>query len=147
VNEPPTGECVSVIPILRDALARSAVTVSVAGTSMLPTLRPGDRIIVEACRPEDLRPGEVALVGDRDLSVHRYIGRRCEGLLFKGDSMRSFDPLRCPSVVLGRVLSRVRHGSTTKLRLRPLRVMLAGLAYRAGLAFRGARSFARRRVD
>ena len=54
------------------------VDLEMAGTSMLPLIRPGDKITVAPIQPEKIRRGDVAVfIRDRELIVHRII-RRCE---------------------------------------------------------------------
>lgn len=116
--------------VVRTALDSSNVTISVAGTSMHPTFSAGDRVVVERCHASDLRPGEIALIGDRGLCVHRFMGSVRALLLFKGDNSRSFDPLRESSAVLGRVVARIRGGCHDRPHRRPVRVWFSRWRYR-----------------
>lgn len=50
----------TVVAVLRKRI----VVVSVSGSSMAPTLRPGDRVLVRRVRGETPRPGEVVVVAE-----------------------------------------------------------------------------------
>lgn len=59
-------------------LRRRYAVVVVDGESMLPTLRPGDRVLVRRTRPDLLRSGQVVVLGD----PRRWRARR-DGLTIK----------------------------------------------------------------
>ena len=102
------------------AAERWLYAVSVAGPSMVPTLRHGDALLVR--RASDARPGDVAVVrfgGDPGLYVKRLSHRVSGGWWAVGDNpLASTDSRELgPAKVVGRVLfrwwprpSRVRSG-------------------------------------
>ncbi len=78
----------------------------VRGRSMTPTLRPGDAVVVAPVLPEALTPGDWVVV--RAGFLHRYLGRRGDRVLTKGDSHLGFDPPWEPGMVVGRVVEASR---------------------------------------
>ncbi len=91
---------------------RGTLRIRVRGVSMLPTLRPGDEVLVEPLAAADLRPGDwVVLRGERGGGfVHRFLGWRHGRVLTKGDGHRRCDPLWPPQAVWGRVIEAYRAG-------------------------------------
>jgi nickel-type superoxide dismutase maturation protease len=95
------------------ALWRSLRRVEVVGDSMLPALRPGDRLLV--VRPARSRPGDVVAVADPRLAsrtmVKRVAARSPEGVVVLGDNAaastdsRQLGPL-APAAIRGRAIYR-----------------------------------------
>ena len=95
------------------ALWRSVRRVEVVGDSMLPALRPGDRLVV--LRPARARPGHVVAVTDPRMAsrtmVKRMASRGPEGIVVLGDNAtastdsRQFGPL-APAAIRGRAVYR-----------------------------------------
>lgn len=95
------------------ALWRAVRRVEVVGDSMLPALRPGDRLLV--LRPAPARPGDVVAVADPRLParimVKRVAAVGAEGVTVLGDNpaastdSRHFGPL-ASDAVRGRVFYR-----------------------------------------
>jgi len=59
------------------------------GESMRPLFRPGDRILFDPCRIEELRPGDVILFtppGEKERVVHRVVSTGPAGIRTKGDA-------------------------------------------------------------
>jgi len=97
------------LQLFRDVLQRfGRVRLCVSGTSMLPTLWPGDVVVVHRVDEAILQRGDVLLLqrGHR-LFCHRLVrwvehdGRR--HLCTRGDFLSSDDPLFPPDNLLGRV--------------------------------------------
>jgi Peptidase S24-like len=85
-------------------LQRTCAWVEATGTSMLPSIETGTRLLVEFGAPEPL-VGEIAVFPLRDkIVVHRVVRRRPGTLICKGDARLEFDP----PVPLGSVLGTVR---------------------------------------
>ena len=83
----------------------------VRGRSMLPTLRPGDEVIVQPATAEALAPGDWVVVrGAQGAFLHRYLGWRNGRVVTKGDGHRALDPSWSPEAVLGRVVEAQRGG-------------------------------------
>jgi hypothetical protein len=86
----------------------------VSGRSMLPTLRPDDRVEVEGVDPSRLRFGDIIVLdsGETGWVIHRFFGwRRTPPVpLTKGDARRFFDPIWPGCRVLGRVSGVERSG-------------------------------------
>ena len=95
------------------AVWRPVRRVEVVGDSMLPALRPGDRLLV--LRPARARPGDVVAVTDPRLAsrtiVKRVAARGPEGLVVLGDNAgastdsRQLGPL-APAAIRGRAFYR-----------------------------------------
>jgi nickel-type superoxide dismutase maturation protease len=87
--------------------------VEIVGDSMLPALRPGDRLLL--WRPAPVRPGDVVAVTDPRLAsrtmVKRVAARGPEGVTVLGDNAaastdsRQLGPL-APSAIRGRAFYR-----------------------------------------
>ena len=80
----------------------------VTGSSMLPSVFPGDTVIVERTDVSGTREGDIVLVSrDGRLFAHRLLEKRTEAhasiVLTKGDSMRQADPAVEDDRVLGKV--------------------------------------------
>lgn len=87
------------------------VRMRVFGASMLPSLWPGDVLIVEGSAPEKFVPGEIALVlRDGNFRAHRVVAQAGEQWITKGDAMPENDPVAELSELLGRVVSVERNG-------------------------------------
>jgi signal peptidase I len=89
------------------------------GSSMIPSIYPGDLLTVRSESVADARPGEVVLflLGGR-FFVHRVVRKRPERnrVVFstRGDAMTQEDPSVDGSQLLGRVTSIVRRGKPVK---------------------------------
>ena len=83
----------------------------VRGRSMLPTLRPGDEVVVHPVTAEALVPGDWVVVRSaQGAFLHRYLRTRRGRILTKGDGHRSFDPPWPSDAVVGRVVEAQREG-------------------------------------
>ena len=109
----------------------------VTGSSMLPSIWPGDTIHVEAARPESLEPGDIVLYrhGPR-LFAHRLLqslaGKKLNLFATRGDALPSPDPPVSSSDILGRVTSIVafgRRGNRAALRVEPNRALALAIAH------------------
>lgn len=87
---------------------------SATGWSMLPTIWPGDTLMVERAAPPEIRVGEVVLVGrDGRLCAHRVVAkpdRSGKTWVTRGDAMSAPDRPALESEVLGRVAYLIRAG-------------------------------------
>ncbi|MFL6306394.1 MAG: S24/S26 family peptidase [Candidatus Sulfotelmatobacter sp.] len=88
----------------------------VTGWSMLPTIWPGDTLLVSRTRPDELVKGEIALFrrGNR-MVAHRIIGNNngahWRELLTQGDALADADAPISAGDLLGRVEFILRDGS------------------------------------
>jgi len=84
----------------------------VNGWSMLPSIRPGDTLLVEEAKSGAVREGDIVLFGrNRGLCAHRVVKRLNESkLLTRGDAMPALDPVVPEADLLGRVSFIVRKG-------------------------------------
>ena len=98
----------------------------VMGWSMLPTIWPGDVVVIEKAESSSVSGGDIVLFGrDKRLFVHRVVKKRVEGttqVLTQGDAMPVSDPALDERELMGKVTLIVRNGRsirpTTKLGVR-----------------------------
>jgi hypothetical protein len=105
----------------RDAVRRSLVAdvtrshgrvrIMAHGTSMLPSVLPGDILIASRCVPADLVPGQIVLCyRDQQFVAHRLVGKMGNLFVTRGDSVCGCDlPFR-EDEVLGEVVLVLRDG-------------------------------------
>jgi signal peptidase len=87
------------------------VRVRVAGTSMVPTVWPGDMVTIRRCAMTDIDVGDIVAVTRRGrLFVHRAVTRHGHHLLTRGDALGTDDPPVSPDQFLGRLESIDRGG-------------------------------------
>jgi hypothetical protein len=92
-----------------------AVRLELRGTSMLPSLWPGDLLTIQFVAHNQVVPGDIVLVmRDNRFFAHRLIGKQhdqdCVTLITRGDAVPQNDPPVATSELLGRV-SGIRRGS------------------------------------
>jgi signal peptidase I len=94
---------------------RASVRLKALGTSMLPSLWPGDLLTIQGIAHDKVAPGDIVLVArDNRFFVHRLMEKRlvqdCIFWITKGDAMPQNDPPAATSELLGRVAG-VRRGN------------------------------------
>ena len=88
---------------------------------MLPTLRVGDMLNVDATRADDLSPGDIILCFQYGrFCTHRVVERRGTSLITRGDANRRIDAPVAADECIGRVTSAERDGKPLTLRYRPI---------------------------
>ncbi len=107
------------------------------GTSMLPSVWPGDLLTIQSAPHDEVVPGDIVLVmRDNRFFVHRLIETRqvqdCLLWITRGDAMPQNDPPVAASELLGRVTSvcRASRSFVPSRSVSPLRSMLAWMLYR-----------------
>jgi signal peptidase I len=97
-----------------EVLASSgALRLRVTGWSMLPTVMPGDTLVIERIPSDAVFEGDIVLFGrDRRFFVHRVVtkGHAQAGIVTRGDAMPAPDPPVSQSDLLGRVSFILRNG-------------------------------------
>jgi signal peptidase I len=98
-----------------EVLASSgALRLRVTGWSMLPTVMPGDTLVIERIPSDAVSEGDIVLFGrDRRFFVHRVISKgppQPAGIVTRGDAMPAPDPPVSQSDLLGRVSFILRNG-------------------------------------
>ena len=86
----------------------------VMGWSMLPTVWPGDTLVVDSVKSDAVSEGDIVLFGrDRRLFAHRVVKNNASGdttILTRGDAMPAPDPPVDEAQLLGRVSFIMRNG-------------------------------------
>lgn len=91
------------------------VRVQVTGWSMLPTVWPGDTLVIDRANSEGIAEGDIVLFGrDRRLFAHRVVAKAATPgqaqIVTQGDGMPCSDPPMNGSELLGKVSLIVRDG-------------------------------------
>jgi signal peptidase I len=87
------------------------VRLRVTGTSMLPSIWPGDVITVRRQCASELLPGRIVLCYRKQaFFAHRLVGKRNDRFITRGDSLSYDDPPFRDVEVLGAVVSILRGG-------------------------------------
>jgi hypothetical protein len=80
------------------------------GTSMLPSIWPGDVLSIEHRPGDEIVPGDIVLaVRNRRFFVHRLVAKRNSQWILRGDSLPQNDAPVAESQVLGKVSMIHRH--------------------------------------
>ena len=99
---------------LAEEVLRSSghLRLQVTGWSMLPTICPGDTLVLESAMAADISEGDIVLFRrDRRLFVHRALARTShDQWLTRGDAMPYTDSPIGDNELLGRVLYLIRNG-------------------------------------
>jgi signal peptidase I len=85
----------------------------VTGWSMLPSVWPGDTLLIERMSVDQVSEGDIVLFGrDQRLVAHRVVtkGPQDPGIVTRGDSMAAPDPPLSGGDLLGRVSFILRNG-------------------------------------
>jgi hypothetical protein len=115
--------------------SHGSVRIKAWGTSMLPSVWPGDLLTIERTAQEEVVPGDILLIlRDNRFTIHRLIEKQqVPGLLTtKGDAVPQNDPPIPTSELLGRVVG-IRHGRRSFVpsrRVSPLHSLLARMLCR-----------------
>jgi Peptidase S24-like len=81
-----------------------AIRLQALGTSMLPSIWPGDILRIEHKAAKEIVPGDIVLVArDGRFFVHRLIEKHNSRWITRGDSLPQNDPPVAEAQVLGRV--------------------------------------------
>jgi hypothetical protein len=81
-----------------------AIRLQALGTSMLPSVWPGDLLSIEHAPGKDMVPGDIVLVArDARFFVHRLIEKDDDEWITRGDSLPQNDPPVAEAQVLGKV--------------------------------------------
>lgn len=83
----------------------------VTGWSMLPTVWPGDTLLIERAEIHPVGKGDIVLFSrEGRLFAHRVVGSSNQGFLTRGDAMAAPDSVVDKAAVLGRVSHIIRDG-------------------------------------
>jgi signal peptidase I len=89
------------VEVLRSS---GAIRLQALGTSMLPSIWPGDVLRIEAKPGEEIVPGDIVLVArNRRFFIHRLIEKRNAQWITRGDSLPQNDAPVAQIQVLGKV--------------------------------------------
>jgi Peptidase S24-like len=111
----------------------SPVQLKAWGTSMLPSVWPGDLLTIESVAHDEIVPGDIVLVfRDNRFFVHRLVeGRREQdpiSWITRGDAMPGDDPPAVASEFLGRVTG-IRRGDRRFVPGRQVALLHFGLGW------------------
>jgi hypothetical protein len=111
----------------------SSVLLKARGTSMLPSLWPGDLLTIQSVTLDEVVAGDIVLVlRDHRFFVHRLVGLRlrqdCLLWVTRGDAMPHDDPPAAASEVLGRVAN-IRRGNCSFVPLRRVTLFHCTMAW------------------
>jgi len=118
------------------------MSLRVQGSSMLPSLYPGDLLTFRRCAPEEIVVGDIVLfVREGRCFVHRVAERMAGGttsrLRTRGDALPAFDAPLVETEILGRLATVERKGRRLPPpRLGPVRSLVAELVRRSEWAAR-----------
>jgi signal peptidase I len=103
------------------------------GTSMLPTLWPGDLLTIESAHLTDIAPGDIVLVRRNSrFFVHRLAEKRVDSgvphWITRGDAMRQNDPPTTKLELLGRV-SGIERSPGVRVPVRRLSLLSSAVAW------------------
>jgi signal peptidase I len=112
--------------------SEGTLRISPIGNSMLPSIWPGDVLIIERCTPDDIEVGDIIrFMQAGRIVIHRVVavlrGREQVSWVTRGDALMSEDDVVTASQLLGRVCAIERNQRT----IRPSRRLLP-LARRVG---------------
>jgi len=80
------------------------ILLRVLGSSMLPSIWPGDILTIEKSTPDRIRPGSIVFTcPDNQATIHRLLKKEGAGFVTRGDSMPQSDPPLNASEILGKV--------------------------------------------
>lgn len=114
----------------------------VMGWSMLPTVWPGDTLVIERIDSDAVSQGDIVLFGrERRLFVHRVVKKRSGprgSILTQGDAMPQPDPLLSDNDLMGKISFILRNGKCIEpgKTLSPSERAVASLARRSKSAAR-----------
>ncbi len=123
------------------ARTHGEVRVEVTGSSMLPAVRPGDRLVVRRREFSEVQAGQIVLYSrGGGLVAHRVVSRVAspegERLVTRGDSLLRDDSPVQASEVVGAVVSIQRHGREMSAELTMRRRAAAWVLARWGFGTR-----------
>jgi len=108
-NETHALKCALAGDVLR---SYGSLRLQVTGWSMMPAVRPGDTLLVEAITCENVIEGDLVLFArEQRLFAHRVVkGLDYSGIITRGDAMPAEDPALHRSELLGKVRLIERNG-------------------------------------
>jgi hypothetical protein len=110
---PPLSETHALKCELAGEVLRSSgrLRLQVTGWSMLPSVWPGDTLMIEKVNFDEVAEGEIVLIGrERRLIAHRVTSCYRDGVVTRGDAMAAPDRPAAGEEVLGRVSLIERNG-------------------------------------
>jgi DNA-directed RNA polymerase subunit H (RpoH/RPB5) len=108
----------------------------VTGSSMLPSVRPDDVLLIRRCRSEDAAPGDVVLyIRQSRLFAHRVMSRSGARLVTQGDGVTEPDLPVTANEMLGKIVRVVRRGRAILHQSKPgLPARMAAILFRRSAA-------------
>lgn len=116
MSESHAAKCELAAEVLRSS---GEVRLQVTGWSMLPSIWPGDTLVVKQVDFPTVSKGEIVLFRrDRRLFAHRVVRSEASDIVTRGDSMPAPDRPVEKGEILGRVVSIMRNGKSLQPRTR-----------------------------
>jgi hypothetical protein len=113
-SAPTLGETHAVKCELASEVLRSSgkLRLSVTGWSMLPTIWPGDTLLIDRAEIDAVSEGDIVLCarGQR-FAAHRVVKKNASTIMTRGDAMSQPDPLVSAHDLLGKVAFIMRNGT------------------------------------
>lgn len=92
------------------------IKLEVISCSMLPMLKPGDKVIAQKIDPKSLRVGDIVVFRRAgEFITHRLVGRASRQWITKGDHWRHLDPSLSEVAILGKVTAIERDSTCINL--------------------------------
>ncbi len=100
------------------------VTLEITTDSMMPLIRPMDKVTVKGCSARDVRPGDIILFNtDSQLYIHRLLMKKQKDdemlLITKGDKAFTLDQPITSGEFLGKVINLERNSKIFDLKRQP----------------------------
>ena len=115
---------------LCSAALRSGETIRIRafGASMLPTIWPGDVLVIAGASSEEFVCGDIVLAKRESLVIHRLMKRTVEHCVLRGDAMAQNDAPFSPADVLGKVVE-IRRGGCVVVPQQGIQPLWRALAF------------------
>lgn len=125
------GECHKIALVVEALRSTGSLRLKVQGTSMIPTVWPGDVVTVQCTSHDFVIERDIVLVfRDRRLFVHRLVTTVTQESerywITRGDAMPQNDPPALPSEVLGKVIAVERGRQTLPLKSQSMLTKMLG---------------------
>lgn len=96
------------------------VILEIATDSMMPLIRPTDKVTIKGCSAGDIRRGDIILFNrNNQLYIHRLLIKKQDVFITKGDKVLTLDQPVKLNHFMGRVIKIERHSKILDLEKQP----------------------------